>query len=163
MDNNYKNEMETLTKNYKHKICFRQKRKGNIYISCACTNARLPSLAEECRGWSLLEIQTAREVCDARGLIHRQEEPLSYYPKWTLQSTSLLRYMRRLCCIQSGVSAGAEKTLRYKRHYVTIQLRYIRHFRDTRKDFDLDQKFRCDLGLSGTSLYPIDTTSTSNE
>ena len=46
----YKNEGETLTKNYKHKICFRQKRKGNIYISCACTNARLPSLAVECRG-----------------------------------------------------------------------------------------------------------------
>ena len=87
MDNNYKNEMETLTKNYKHKICFRQKRKGNIYISCACTNARLPSLAEECRGWSLLEIQTAREVCDARGLVHRQKEPLCYYPKWTLHCT----------------------------------------------------------------------------
>ena len=57
----------TLTKCYKHEIYFSRKRKGNIYISCACANACLSLFAEESRGCDVLEKQTEQNICRARG------------------------------------------------------------------------------------------------
>ena len=62
---NIKMRGKTSTINYKHVICFRGERKGNIYISCACANACLPLFTEESRGCGVLEMQTARKVCRA--------------------------------------------------------------------------------------------------
>ena len=108
---------KTLKKYYNHEICFRHKRKG-IYISCVCANACPPLFAEKSRGCNGIEMKTARKVCRARGPTDQKWRPRHSRCGETLHCTTLLRYKQRLYCIWSGVPAGAENALRYKRHYV---------------------------------------------
>ena len=55
----YKYEGENFDQKLLHEIYFHQKRKGNIYILCACTDSCLSLFAEELRGCNMFEMQTA--------------------------------------------------------------------------------------------------------
>ena len=113
---------------------FPSQTKRHLHFMYLCI--RLPFLI---RKWvkGLSYVRNADHEKSAPQEVPQTKRTTSLHPKWTLHCTSLLRYRRRLCYIRSGVSTGAEKLLRYKRHYVISDF----YLCDTKKDFCQDQNF----------------------
>ena len=74
--------------------------------------------AEESRGCNVLEMQTAQNVCRARGPTDKNNHFAISKVNSLLHEFALLN-VATLLYIQSGVSARTEKLLRYEQNYVT--------------------------------------------
>ena len=90
---------------------------SNFHVPVQIGAFKRPLFTGKSKGCNVIEIKTAQKESTLQEVPQTKVTTL-FCPKWTLHYMSLLCHKQWLCCIQSGVSAGAEKLLRYKWHYL---------------------------------------------